>query len=284
MLDIKNKHTQQISLQKLVVFDDQDDVSSRPQEGTARLWRNQSSFSGKGAPFLPHYVLQGKGNSMGSLWEGWDVHRETKMFPESKRCLASLPYQQQNNCIATSTGYFLAHYSPPRENTPRAPCLLCQFCQTGVESACQVRSNTCWHFPAHAVHHVGSWRAASWLQRSSPLPHFLSQGQHAITISKCACELPTGQVLFRSSDLLCEYWGRLSNLCFAFSGALGAHSQSRITVESTTKRAQCKGCFARTICHLFASSWQRCLSGPQQWHQRTHPNQSTFPLSRGCFP
>lgn len=219
----------------------------------------------RGYTFSPTIVLQGKGIHAGSLWEGWDLHGITNMFPESKCCLAWLPYQQQNNCIATSTGHFLAHYSLSRENTPTAPCLLCQFCQTGVESA----------VPSWGATHAGisqhmlftTWAPGGLpLGLESPLPHFLSQGQHAKTISKCACELPTGQVLFRSSDLLCGYWGRVSNLCFAFSGVHGAHSQSRITVDSTTKKAQCKGCFARTICHLFIPSWQHCLLGPQQWH------------------
>lgn len=102
----------------------------------------------RGHTFSPTIVLQGKGISVGSLWKGWDLHGITKMFPESECSLAWLPYQQQNNCIATSPGHFLAHYSLSRENAPTAPCLLCQFGQTGVESACQVEEQHMLAFPS----------------------------------------------------------------------------------------------------------------------------------------
>lgn len=114
-----------------------------------------------------------------------------KMFPESKCCLATLPYQQQNKCRATDTCHFLTRCRLAGENTPTAPCLLCKFYQTGVEPRSQVEE---WHmpaFPSTCCSPRGFLEccllASEELELLSPLPHFLSQRQHAVTISKYLC-------------------------------------------------------------------------------------------------
>lgn len=128
--------------------------------------------------FSPTIVVTAKCISVGSLWKGGALHGITKMFPGSKCTLASLPYQQQNNCIATYICRFLTHYCLSRENTPTAPCLLCEFCQTGVESVWQAEERHMLAFPSACCSpRVILERGLLALEELAlrPLPHFLSQ-------------------------------------------------------------------------------------------------------------
>ena len=73
----------------------------------------------------------------------------------------------------------------PEKTTLLLPVCLVNFVKQELSLYAKLRSDTCWHFPAHAVHHVGSWSCLLAQRSSPPLPHFLSQRQHAIMIIKC---------------------------------------------------------------------------------------------------
>lgn len=127
---------------------------------------------------------------MGSLWEGGALHGIMKMFPGSKCSLASLPYQQQNNCIATYICHFLAHYCLSRENSPTASYLLCKFCQTGVESVCRAEERHMLAIPSTCCSPRGLLErcllASEELALLSPPPFPLTKNTRWQLASMCA--------------------------------------------------------------------------------------------------
>lgn len=109
-------------------------------------------------------VIKGKDTCVGSAgrpgppWNHANVSRIQVLL--GKAPISTATQLHSNPRMPISHPYCLSG-----ETTPTIHCLLHKFCQTGVESIRQVESNTGWHFPAHAVHHVGFWSGASRLQR-----------------------------------------------------------------------------------------------------------------------
>ena len=139
------------------------------RKGLLACGETKAAHLGKRYIFSLTIVIKGKDISGGSLMERLGLCRLMKMFPVSKCCLALLPHQQQNNCIAT--------YICPFPH----PLLFVQRKQPYYSlSALWILSNRSWVcMPSWGATHAGisqhmlftTWvpGAASWL-RGAPLP------------------------------------------------------------------------------------------------------------------
>lgn len=188
------------------------------QEGTTCLCRNKSSTSRDKVHFSPQLLsLKEKTLAGGSRMETLGLHGIMKMFPVSKCCLALLPYQQQNNCIATSICPF-----------PH-PLLLVRSKQRYYSlSALWISSNGSGvSMPSWGATHAGisqhmlftTWvlelpLGSEELELLSPPPLPLTKTTCNNDCQVCARELPTGPGPFRPSDLFYEYQTSGSNLFF----------------------------------------------------------------------
>lgn len=196
------------------------------------------------------------------------------------------PILRQNNSIARYVCPFPCPLLLVQRKHPYYFGCFVNFVKQELNLYAKLRGGTCWHFPAHAVHHVGSWSTASWRQRkklelASPPPFPFTKTTCNNEPQVCRCELLTGPETFRSSDLFYEYHESASSLCFAFSGVHGVHSQSRITVPSETKKAPLNAALQETFAICLFPHDSADHRGLQQWRPRTNTDPSTFPLSKG---
>lgn len=98
--------------------------------------------------FSPAIIIEGKSISVGSLMERLGPPWNNEHVPRVLVLPGIAPISTAKQLHSNLHLPFPHPLLLSRENTPAAPCLLCKFCQTGVESACQVEKRHMLAFPS----------------------------------------------------------------------------------------------------------------------------------------